>query len=132
MAQPWPLPHEAEHSMHPQYGSAGPFPVLSCPILSCLKGLCCSLPPAGRLRIYHYYLPVYFWVQHQLEGHRKEAGSQPATPLMVSSCYAAAGGEGSCWLHVFQQMQADSSTPDACCCSSGRTRHWAHPGYAIP
>ncbi|EFJ45240.1 hypothetical protein VOLCADRAFT_94435 [Volvox carteri f. nagariensis] len=37
-----------------------------------------------RLRIYHYYLPVYWWVSQQLEQHRK-AGHQTALVLGISA-----------------------------------------------
>lgn len=45
----------------------------------CLTCLC-------RLRVYHYYLPVFFWVQSQMQEHRarcEAAGTVPAPPLMV-------------------------------------------------
>lgn len=39
------------------------------------------LSDVQRLRIYHYYLPVYFWCRSQIEAH-KATGSKQA--LMVS------------------------------------------------
>lgn len=36
---------------------------------------------ACRLRIYRYYLPVFFWVQEQVQAHK---ASGATSPLMVS------------------------------------------------
>ncbi len=52
---------------------------------------CCSCNPAPhphysprcRLRIYHYYLPVYFWIEQQLQQHKAQGG--PHTALVVSA-----------------------------------------------
>jgi D-glycerate 3-kinase len=40
---------------------------------------------ACRLRIYHYYLPVFFWVQQQLQQHKQKHQGQTAPPLVVST-----------------------------------------------
>lgn len=37
--------------------------------------------PAFRLRIFRYYLPVFFWCQAQLEEHRRNGGS--GEPLVI-------------------------------------------------
>lgn len=39
----------------------------------------------ARLRIYRYYLPVFFWCRRQLEGHQAAtaAGTSPKRPLVV-------------------------------------------------
>lgn len=38
-----------------------------------------------RLRIYQYYLPVFFWCRRQLEEHRQQsaAAATPPPPLVV-------------------------------------------------
>ncbi|GIL73541.1 hypothetical protein Vretimale_5245 [Volvox reticuliferus] len=43
-----------------------------------------NLDPIQKLRIYHYYLPVYWWVSQQLERHRRE-GHQTALVLGISA-----------------------------------------------
>ncbi|GLI64652.1 hypothetical protein VaNZ11_007980 [Volvox africanus] len=43
-----------------------------------------NLDPIQKLRIYHYYLPVYWWVSRQLEQHRRE-GHQTALVLGISA-----------------------------------------------
>ncbi len=40
--------------------------------------ICCC-----RLRIFHYYLPVFFWVQNQLQQHKAKHKGQATTPPMV-------------------------------------------------
>ncbi|KXZ53368.1 hypothetical protein GPECTOR_7g1264 [Gonium pectorale] len=42
------------------------------------------MDPVQRLRIYHYYLPVYWWVAAQLEAHRA-SGSDTALVLGISA-----------------------------------------------
>ncbi|GLC45781.1 hypothetical protein PLESTB_001156700 [Pleodorina starrii] len=42
------------------------------------------MDPVQRLRIYHYYLPVYWWVSQQLEQHRRE-GNKTALVLGISA-----------------------------------------------
>ena len=41
-----------------------------------------NLSDSDRLRIYQYYLPVYFWCQKQLQKHQA-ASAGPAPPLIV-------------------------------------------------
>ncbi|KAG2492776.1 hypothetical protein HYH03_008940 [Edaphochlamys debaryana] len=38
-----------------------------------------------RLRIFHYYLPVYFWVDGQLRAHRERGGGKTALVLGISA-----------------------------------------------
>ncbi len=39
-----------------------------------------------RLRVYQYYLPVFFWVRRQMQEHQhKFAGKQEVPPLVVST-----------------------------------------------
>lgn len=38
-----------------------------------------------RLRIYHYYLPVFFWVQQQLQRHKANGGPHTALVLGISA-----------------------------------------------
>jgi hypothetical protein len=43
--------------------------------------------PIRRLRVYHYYLPVFFWVSAQLRQHKQRhaaSSGAPAPPLVVS------------------------------------------------
>ncbi|PNH03549.1 D-glycerate 3-kinase, chloroplastic [Tetrabaena socialis] len=42
------------------------------------------LDPVQRLRIYHYYLPVYWWVAQQLDSHRLQ-GNKTALVLGISA-----------------------------------------------
>ena len=39
---------------------------------------------AVRLRVYQYYLPVFFWVQQQMQQHKQLFAGQQAPPLVVS------------------------------------------------
>ena len=41
-----------------------------------------------RLRIYHYYLPVFFWVQQELQQHKQKHAGQTVPPLVVSSAHS--------------------------------------------
>lgn len=51
--------------------------------LSCMHA--CMHTTSCRLRIYHYYLPVFFWIQQQLQQHKqKYTGQATAPPLVVS------------------------------------------------
>eukprot|EP00879_Flechtneria_rotunda_P016742 GHRR01017523.1.p1 GENE.GHRR01017523.1~~GHRR01017523.1.p1 ORF type:complete len:337 (+),score=79.56 GHRR01017523.1:153-1163(+) len=36
-----------------------------------------------KLRVYRYYLPVFFWIQRQLQQHRQAYGEQQAPPLVL-------------------------------------------------
>lgn len=36
-----------------------------------------------RLRVYHYYLPVFFWVQQQMQQHQEAFREKQATPPLV-------------------------------------------------
>ncbi len=48
--------------------------------------------PCCRLRIYHYYLPVFFWVESQLNAHRaKHAAAGGPVPPMVLGISAPQG-----------------------------------------
>eukprot|EP01024_Parvocaulis_polyphysoides_P005311 TRINITY_DN1132_c0_g3_i4.p1 TRINITY_DN1132_c0_g3~~TRINITY_DN1132_c0_g3_i4.p1 ORF type:complete len:339 (+),score=30.07 TRINITY_DN1132_c0_g3_i4:73-1089(+) len=38
-----------------------------------------------RIRVYHYYLPVYMWLQTQLQAHRKENGNQSTMMVGMSA-----------------------------------------------
>ena len=49
------------------------------------------------MRIYHYYLPVYFWCLQQLAKHR-EGGAQTALVVSTARLGAAANSEDSCGL----------------------------------
>eukprot|EP00884_Botryococcus_braunii_P002974 jgi/Botrbrau1/12678/Bobra.67_1s0042.1 len=40
-----------------------------------------ELSPAQRMRIYQYYLPIYFWCESQLEQHAK--GGKAGSPLVI-------------------------------------------------
>jgi hypothetical protein len=37
-----------------------------------------------RLRVYRYYLPVFFWVQQQLQQHKQKFEGTDTPPLVVS------------------------------------------------
>lgn len=37
-----------------------------------------------RLRVYRYYLPVFFWVQQQLTQHKHKFQGKDTPPLVVS------------------------------------------------
>jgi hypothetical protein len=50
-------------------------------LLLLLLLLLVSLP--CRLRIYRYYLPIYFWVQQQLRQHKAKYPGTAAPPLVV-------------------------------------------------
>lgn len=39
-----------------------------------------TLDPVQRLRIYRYYLPVFFWVRAQLDAHAREHSASPSPP----------------------------------------------------
>lgn len=43
-----------------------------------------AMDPVQKLRIYHYYLPVYWWCRHQLELHRQQ-GNSTALVLGISA-----------------------------------------------
>lgn len=44
-----------------------------------------NLDDVQRLRIFRYYLPVFFWCRRQLEEHKRAAGADapPAAPLVI-------------------------------------------------
>jgi hypothetical protein len=68
-------------------------------------GCCYRRAAACRLRIYHYYLPVFFWIQQQLEQHRvKHRHEEPGPPLMVS----AAQGGVECTHHISASLHVSA------------------------
>jgi D-glycerate 3-kinase len=44
-----------------------------------------SLDPAQRLRVYHYYLPVFFWARAQLDAHHARARGPPPPSAAAAS-----------------------------------------------
>lgn len=42
-----------------------------------------SMDDTQKLRIYHYYLPVFFWIKQQLQEHKQKHQGQTAPPLVL-------------------------------------------------
>ena len=60
---------------------------VTCGKASCPATLCAT----RRLRIFWYYLPVFFWCQRQLKQHRAACGAQASPPPLVIGISAPQG-----------------------------------------
>lgn len=63
-----------------------------------------NLDNVQRLRIYHYYLPVFFWVNQQLEQHRAKHVGAPTTPALVVGISAPQGCGKSTLVEQLEQL----------------------------
>lgn len=51
-----------------------------------------NLSDVEKLRIYHYYLPVFFWSEKQLQSHKASHGGQQAPALVLGISAPQVGG----------------------------------------
>jgi D-glycerate 3-kinase len=72
-----------------------------------------QLDAIQRLRIFHYYLPVFFWVQNQLQQHKAKHKGHATTPPMVLGISAPQGCGKTTIVEQLEQLFTWLSVPTA-------------------
>lgn len=67
-----------------------------------------DMDPVQKLRVYHYYLPVYFWVDSQLQQHRRRSATKEGErpPPLVLGISAPQGCGKSTLVEQLEQLFA--------------------------